>query len=401
MFVAINDKEKRYNLLHIRNKERLLSLRREEQFFCPVCKQEVQLKIGEHKQPHFAHKRTHTCLLEFERESPYHLKGKELLYQWLHKQGFDVKVERYFPSIAQRPDLFITADETQLAIEYQCSTISADVFMKRTCSYWKEGIRVLWILGGNQFKRQGAHWLRLSAFHTLCVQPGTYLLYFCPEASSFFQCSSLIPFSSAAAFSHMVPHPLRSSNLSSVLAPSHVTLSQLQREWNNKKKAWRRNGLYVMHPYYHPFLAYLYEKRIPLSCFPPESLIPLPSLLSIQTPALLWQSFILIEEIGKLRVGDFFSSHYLYTRLVRKGKMKIRSLPYLSSSMPKKAFLEYLHFLCFTGYIEHVGTFKYRKKREPLIPQHEEEAYRMDEEMIDYALRLFGPHATLEHEKRI
>lgn len=106
--------------------------------------------------------------------------GKKQLYKWLRSQGFHVKIEHYLPGIRQRPDLFIEMKERQIAIEYQCASLSTEQLLKRTSSYWKAGIQIIWILGGNQMKKHSAYWISLSSFHFLCIQsyPQPFLLFF-------------------------------------------------------------------------------------------------------------------------------------------------------------------------------------------------------------------------------
>ncbi|MDG4656642.1 competence protein CoiA family protein [Ectobacillus antri] len=394
MFVAIDAQKRTYNVLHATSKAQLRILRQQTTFFCPVCNEPVRLKIGSHNQPHFAHIRTSNCP-EFERESAYHLKGKEKLYQWLHRQKFNVEIEKYIPDIAQRPDLMASKQDVSMAIEYQCSTISCELLVKRTMSYWRQGIRVIWIWGGNQLKRRGSHWLHLSDMQALSVQQSG-ILYFCPEAMTIMQCTPLIPFSSATAFSHIIPHSLRTSQFSGVMLQQRLDVSTLLNEWNRKKKIWRHHGLYLKHSQ-SPFLKYLYKKGISPSCFPPEVLIPLPSLIGFHTAPLLWQTHILLEELGCFSTGDTFAASYIYNRLMKM--VKIRRLPYLSPALPKKALLEYFQFLCGTGMLAQRDTYTYQKLREPLLPFGETEAYEMDKEVIQHTAALFP--TTLLEENRI
>ena len=82
----------------------------------------------------------------------YHRHGKELLYRWFERQNFHVDIEHYLPQIQQRPDIFIERAGRKIAIEYQCANLSIEQLYKRTYSYWRVGIQVIWIIGGNQLK---------------------------------------------------------------------------------------------------------------------------------------------------------------------------------------------------------------------------------------------------------
>lgn len=398
----MNEKGERMNALHY-SKEWLYVVKHSDSFYCPVCQGEVLLKIGEKMKPHFAH-RKNQCLLQLERESPYHLHGKELLYNWLISQGKSVELEPYIRSIQQRPDLLLTSGQTKVALEYQCSVIPAEQFIKRTKSYWSEGIRVLWILGGNQFKRTGVQWLRTSSFHTLFTQQATppSLLYFCPSSKAFFRCSPVIPFSSYQSYSHIQYLPLHTTRFSSIFIQSNIQLSQLKHEWNKKKRRWRENGLYSLFRSHSEFFLFLYERGIPPSLFPSEVAIPLPSLIGIHTPALFWQSFMLLEEIDRLQVGESFSIRKMYERLRARRRWKPRLLPYFPPTFPKLAFFEYASFLQEAGFLTQLAPQFYQKRSDIILPKTGEEALRRDEIAMKHALSLFTKHTlTSSKGKRI
>ncbi|MFD3447346.1 competence protein CoiA [Microbacteriaceae bacterium 4G12] len=396
MFVALRKSGEQINLLEQWGKQMLVSLREKEKFFCPICHHEVKLKLGESKKYHFAHKKTANCTIELENESYYHLQGKELLYHWLRRQGMSVELERYIPSIQQRPDLLISYNGMDLALEYQCSSIPASQFIKRTQAYWKERIRVLWVLGGNHFKRHSAHWLKISSFQALFTQYDAfpYLLYFCPNTAFFLKCAPLIPFSSSTVFSHVTVHSLPSTTIHSVFETSSLSLEWLQKEWNQKKKQWRMQGLYALGQQNRNFYQLLYEHRISPSCFPPEAAIPLPSLFSVQTPALVWQCYLLLHVLGPLQIGQYFSIQQLYNYMERQSYVKQRLLPYFPPSFFKRVTQEYVQFLCYVGNIEHLGGEKYRKCRTYYVPTTEEEACQKDSEIMGYALQLFTEQAV-------
>ncbi len=119
----------------ITKKKRFCTLRNKEEFICPVCGEEVTLKLGNQRIFHFAHKKVGTCRDFYERESVYHMDGKRQLYQWLVQQKIPSILEYYDREIEQRPDVMFVYQGKKYALEYQCSTISETVFMKRTRSY--------------------------------------------------------------------------------------------------------------------------------------------------------------------------------------------------------------------------------------------------------------------------
>ena len=57
--------------------------KRNQHYFCPACKQQVQLRRGKHKIAHFAHFKHQACESFSEGETAEHLRAKNQLYQWL------------------------------------------------------------------------------------------------------------------------------------------------------------------------------------------------------------------------------------------------------------------------------------------------------------------------------
>lgn len=117
------------------------------QFYCPHCKEQVQLKVGEVKVPHFAHLANSRCAQMFsEGESEIHLQGKEQLYKMFQRLKLQVELECYLTELAQRPDLLVTDQfGRRFAIEFQCSPISQEQIRKRTKGYLSAKITPIWI----------------------------------------------------------------------------------------------------------------------------------------------------------------------------------------------------------------------------------------------------------------
>lgn len=114
---------------------------------CPGCQEPVILKKGGKIAPHFAHYARAECQHFSEGETQRHLEGKEKLYFWLKKQGYDVEMEAWLPELKQRPDLLIVIDERKIVLEYQCSTISFARLKERHEGYLNNGYEVYWLCG--------------------------------------------------------------------------------------------------------------------------------------------------------------------------------------------------------------------------------------------------------------
>lgn len=110
-------------------------------FYCPGCHQEVTLRQGTKRQPHFAHQATADCQTYSEGETKEHLEAKQLLVEWFQDTG--IEIEAFLPKLQQRPDLCYK----NIAIEVQCSSLKFSRFLERTSTYLANGYRPWWILG--------------------------------------------------------------------------------------------------------------------------------------------------------------------------------------------------------------------------------------------------------------
>jgi len=119
---------------------------RQVTYYCPCCKGEVILKKGSVKLPHFAHKNKIDCIGDSENETQEHIQGKMLIAKNCEKFGVFYELECYLPEINQRADVLINK---QIAIEFQCSSLSIEKLKERTMQYQTHGYQVFWILGEN------------------------------------------------------------------------------------------------------------------------------------------------------------------------------------------------------------------------------------------------------------
>src|SRR5690625_2465352 len=116
---------------------------RRQSFYCPTCKKRVIVKAGPKVIPHFAHYQATNCTASGG-EGTYHEQGKLLLFQWLRRQRLAVQLEKYLPAINQRPDLLLTINQRQIAIEFQCSRVPSRQIRQRNQGYKQAGIIPLW-----------------------------------------------------------------------------------------------------------------------------------------------------------------------------------------------------------------------------------------------------------------
>ena len=156
------------------------------------------LKAGQIKIPHFAHFKNSQCELLFsEGESATHLLGKQQLYQLFTKLHLEPILEPYLPQIRQRPDILISKDGRQFAIEFQCSKIPFSLFQQRTNGYVAANITPIWIVHtpNDTFKMRGL--TKISINHTNAQYMQTYkkqrfLITYDVRSEMFYYVSNLI-----------------------------------------------------------------------------------------------------------------------------------------------------------------------------------------------------------------
>lgn len=399
MFIAKRENGEKIHLLYHKDEELLHRMRKMESFFCIACGKEVQMKLGKQKSWHFAHKKMDACLAFYEAESMYHMHGKELLYRWFKRQNFPVYIEHYLPEIQQRPDIFIERAGRTIAIEYQCANLSIEQLYKRTYSYWRAGIQVIWIIGGNQLKRQSAYWMKFSSLMAFSLQsyPQPFLIFFCSKQKSFMKCAFLTSFSTSVSFSHIIYLPTETTTFEMLFSPVSFRKETLGEEWKKRKSYFRQNALPIWNYNHKSLLRLLYQCKCTSANFPSEIGVPLPSSFAFQTNPFIWQAFLYMKCIGELAIGDCISLGYVCSYV--KTYTKRRMLPYFSRHIWKVAVAEYMTFLCYTGVLQKVGTYKYRKKREVVMLKTEEEVMKYDEICLAYALSLFEAKYNMREGK--
>lgn len=176
--------------------EQLKELRETTNFYCPQCKSKLQLKIGQVKIPHFAHMQSSICESTFsEGESPAHLRGKQQLYTFFSKKTSKVQLESYIAPLQQRPDLLVTHQNKQYAVEFQCSSIPTTQIDERTAGYVNYQIHPLWLAKTpQQLQKQGIVKISLSEFYQQFIthyKNDHYLLTYDSQRSVFTYFSSL------------------------------------------------------------------------------------------------------------------------------------------------------------------------------------------------------------------
>ena len=109
----------------------------------------MTIKKGKIREHHFAHKPPFNCIFA-SGESQKHYKVKREIYQSLinKPQCTKVALERILKGV--RPDISLYVGSYPVAIEVQKSTIDLDEIIRRTITYSKLGIYIIWLLPDNK-----------------------------------------------------------------------------------------------------------------------------------------------------------------------------------------------------------------------------------------------------------
>lgn len=318
-------------------------------FYCPCCNHRVLLKVGQVKIPHFAHLASSVCGYASEGESYEHLLGKEQLYHWLDRQGYEVQLETYFPRFKQRADLSVLVSGQYYAIEFQCSVIALEEIKQRTLQYRRHHVTPIWILNSHHLKKKGYDEYSLSAFQFYTSSSSEMLpkiLTYSPAQQQFTILHQLIPFSSRSAFAHTTTHPLYQISFEQLISESKI-VPFCHRQWIKKKQKWCI-GVLKFSSFDDPFVKALYENGLSVAAFPLEIGLPVPFMHLYETSAILWQFWLYVYVIHPKKAGDTITMQEWRAALIRclkEKKIVLRLLPSVSSVNPFLAMEQYVCML--------------------------------------------------------
>lgn len=360
--------------------ERLREMRSTIPFFCPSCKESLQLKVGTKKIPHFAHLKQRSCESSHEGETDYHMLGKRRLYEWI-SSTHTVELEEYMADIRQRPDLLLRTPSAVYPIEYQCASLSLAIFTKRNESYVEHDYRPIWIIGAKRLKRLSTHMIQLKSQdwqYLSAIPQCPTLFYFSPDDQQLIKVSHLYAFSSTICFGTLHHSSTRQ------LTFEDWVLGEIEREpaiwtaWLERKRKWRTTYMIYSNKQTRPFLELLYALQIPPSHFPAEAGIPLSSSYLFETPSCIWQAYILFDLFRYTRMEEAIAYETIRSRLKKRfkeGHIKQRFEREGDWEIPLQ---EYLQFLCDIELIKKSSETCYTLKRTYTIPYKMNDVFQAD-----------------------
>ena len=133
-----------------------LNADKSDEYTCPICGENLFLKQGIIKIPHFAHYPHSQCLWNsWERESERHKEMKTVVMKNVLKWNKCTVAEYEKPIGEYIADLYFeiprNGDKLKIAVECQCSNKTLKDFLNKTKRYTELGIHTLWLF---DFKKQ-------------------------------------------------------------------------------------------------------------------------------------------------------------------------------------------------------------------------------------------------------
>ncbi|WP_154309082.1 competence protein CoiA family protein [Metabacillus lacus] len=342
MFTATLENGKLFSLLEKNySRTQLEIFRNTQRFYCPHCRQQLQLKLGSMVRYHFAHVIEAGCNYGGEGESTYHQAGKKQLFQWLQEHGVECVLESYLKRIKQRPDILLPG---RSAIEYQCSSISTNDITKRSRMFERLGLNVYWILAASSLNRTAASSFMLSGMQWLFLNKcssSIYLPFYCPQSQRLLILSDIIPFSKRKAAANLHIYPLSS------ITPYRRFIQDkgIPGDWHRFIRRYR--SVPLLHPSTEEKLLHkeLYQTmQLPMQYIPSLAMFPLRTGCLFESSCYVWQTRILlyIERHKTFTENDLI---LFMKACVDKKLLSVRNLPFVKDIDFSAAVLDYLHIL--------------------------------------------------------
>lgn len=391
MFVAKTKDGSFFSLLDWKKREDVDRLTKGESFFCPACDSDLLIKQGQVRRIHFAHT-NNSCNASSESESPYHLEGKVKLYESLLQYNQPI-LEHYIPKTNQRADVYMETDYGRYAFEFQCSSLSGGDFNRRTKLYENAGIRPIWIISSEKLGHDSdrpASPIKLTPFQWRFLQRPSphsppFILSFCPYKSLF-----------------SYHRPMFSINSSTTYLNSKISENWIEQPGNQLKQAtlWKEHYLHYKkkwryeYSFYKPYQklrSYCYGKMyIPLSLFPPEIGLSVPSFYHIHTSLIEWQAWLYFDSVYHTPASSMIllpSVLKNFRYRLKSSDIALRELPLVKTGSYENAIVEYLDALVEVGVLQRESPTIYRKKKKSLPIQTMEDAIKQDRLILQTLLR--------------
>ncbi|WP_176694505.1 competence protein CoiA [Paraliobacillus sp. PM-2] len=305
-------------ILPLLSRDVALSLKSKHPFYCPCCKERVNIRIGDKRIAHFAHQRKSACAFS-QGEGEYHEQGKIDLYDWLLAQGYYVELEKYLPQIKQRPDLLLFHNNKKIAIEFQCASIPIKQLISRTAGYQKLGIIPIWVLGGNRMRRRNHQQLYLTPtehhfIHQFKANLPTYFFYYCPNSKKFAINQNSWLNGRRTAIGNLSFHPISQLKFVDLFKIANKTSEERATLWLVEKKQFRLYNSSHPSSSEKQWRQWLYLHRYHPTTLPSIIHLPVVSQWKMMIAPWNWQSRLCIDLLLKKKRVTFYECQQFLTR---------------------------------------------------------------------------------------
>jgi competence protein CoiA len=323
-----------------------------------------------------------------EGETLYHMKGKLQLYQWLERQGIPVALEYYDSIIKQRPDIVFQYDGNKYALEYQCSPISEEIFIKRTAAYYQQNYIPLWIMGSKHMKAKRSNVFSLSNFDYFFMRKtkDSHLILpsYCPEEKQFQILSSILPYSIKNTVANSLHFSIQNTGIEDILTPKWIAHSNFSK-WSNENE--KSTMYWSLHPSpdQNRFLREIYLHNLNLYLLPPEIGLPVNHSLLIQTPSIVWQTYLYLDALEDKSPNDLIHLEEVernFNDRIKTKEITIRKLPQIPRETSFLAVKEYFLQLERLGIVIKRNETTYQLQNRIYIPKSNREKEERRNEFI-------------------
>ncbi|MBT2695769.1 competence protein CoiA family protein [Bacillus sp. ISL-55] len=387
LLVANKSDGKRLSLGERWEKSELIAIRSRDKFHCPECGEEVVMKLGSKKIWHFSHLVGGSCQYEYDRESEYHLSGKLQLFNWLKKQGINAELEHFDQQMKQKPDIAFELKNQKYAIEFQCSVIPAEIFEKRTKTYLQNGVIPIWVAAETLVKRKKNYVASINNFLYLFTRQTRHswnIPAFCPISGQFINLNGAIPITSKRSITNLIVNSLKQYSAEELVNPIEKSFPFLK-TWQAENQKLKSRYLTSPGSWQNPFLKELYRNHLSLLTLPSEIGLPVRSSPYIETPPLIWQTFLFLDVFRHYQKGDiimYAKIREAFDRRLRRKEIKLRTLPVAEERDHRYALAEYVFLLTKITYLEKINSGTVRVLREISIPDSIDEQIHEEAEFF-------------------
>ncbi|EKB53927.1 MULTISPECIES: competence protein CoiA family protein [Facklamia] len=300
----------------------------EGKYYCPDCRQRVQLIQGAGQQAHFRHQSRNKRLAGA--ESDQHKKAKALLAANASRHGYHYCLEYPLKDLDQIADFLLIKKDLLRVLEFQKSKISSASLAGRHKSYLRLGLEVIWLLDHQAVTGLESQWIRQNLnyqaslgayFWALDLAAGDLLLYHhlpIIYAKESYACSYQ-RYSNQVDWQNVLTQPSLNSTQTRFFKKgrkrsSQQAIAQLQ-----------------ANPQARPYIYQLYELGFSLMDLPEWLFSYRWQELYFKEPA--WLVLALAWIYLTNESGDFFSLRDYLTQQIARGRLHPRPMPLMTGDL--------------------------------------------------------------------